>query len=599
MNNFKKLKFSNIFSYGSNNELDLCSAQLTQIVGKNGHGKSSIALILEEGLFNTNSKSIKRSGVLNRHIEGAKGHIEVEFEQGKDTYLVVTNRGSTTTVKLFKNKVDISSHTATGTYKTIEHILGYDHKTFSQIVYQSSVSSLEFLTATDTARKNFLINLLNLSLYTRACDVFKSLGSDQNKLLDTVNSSINVVSTWLSKFEKEDLTLKMLEPLIELDKIKLDRILEIKGQLPGLISSNKKITSNNTYKQILENLGNPVNNFTKPDEDAAFQLKLELNLLQKELKDSSVVQTTPTKTCPTCKTVLDNTSTYEMYQTFAVQKPVLENAIRLKKVAIANLDTALEEYNSAETNVQEWEKYHALVDANLPTNLLDGKELETELNDLIGTVSTTETKNNNITKNNLLVAAHNSKVEVLLSQKDNMMLELGEYKTRLIEVNKSLATLQILIKTFSNTGLVAYKIECLVKDLEQLTNEYLATLADGRFQLSFVISSSDKLNVVITDNGVDVDINALSTGERARVNVATLLAIRKLMQALSNSRTNLLILDETVSNLDAYGKEKLIEVLLTEESLNTFIVAHDYTHPLLEQISVVKENNISRIEHDN
>jgi DNA repair exonuclease SbcCD ATPase subunit len=85
-------------------------------------------------------------------------------------------------------------------------------------------------------------------------------------------------------------------------------------------------------------------------------------------------------------------------------------------------------------------------------------------------------------------------------------------------------------------------------------------------------------------------------GERSRVNVSTLLAIRKLMQSLSNSRINLLILDETIESLDPEGKERLIEVLSEEEHLNTIIVSHGYTHPLLSKVTVVKENNISRIE---
>jgi len=49
----KTLKWSNCFSYGEDNEIDLSSTRLTQILGSNGVGKSSIPLILEEvpGLF--------------------------------------------------------------------------------------------------------------------------------------------------------------------------------------------------------------------------------------------------------------------------------------------------------------------------------------------------------------------------------------------------------------------------------------------------------------------------------------------------------------------------------------------------------------------
>ena len=68
------------------------------------------------------------------------------------------------------------------------------------------------------------------------------------------------------------------------------------------------------------------------------------------------------------------------------------------------------------------------------------------------------------------------------------------------------------------------------------------------------------------------------------------------MQSLSKSRLNLLILDETVEQLDVDGKEKLIEVLLNEGSLNTVLVSHGFTHPLLEKVHVIKQSNVSRIE---
>jgi hypothetical protein len=37
-------------------------------------------------------------------------------------------------------------------------------------------------------------------------------------------------------------------------------------------------------------------------------------------------------------------------------------------------------------------------------------------------------------------------------------------------------------------------------------------------------------------------------------------------------------------------------VLLHEEHLNTFLVSHGFSHPLLEKINVIKRNNISQIE---
>ena len=116
--------------------------------------------------------------------------------------------------------------------------------------------------------------------------------------------------------------------------------------------------------------------------------------------------------------------------------------------------------------------------------------------------------------------------------------------------------------------------------------------SDGRFALNFVIQS-DKLNVEVSDNGNIIDITALSSGELARVNIATLVAIRRLMSSISSSRINVLFLDEVNQALDEQGKEKVVEVLLKEDDLNTYLVSHGWTHPLLEKIEIIKENNIS------
>ena len=155
----KQLRWSNCFSYGSNNTLDLQSDILTQLVGTNGAGKSSIPILIEEALFNKNSKGIKKSDILNRH-NGAKNYsIALDFLTEGVEYTIDINRSNTLKIKLLADNEDISSHTATGTFKTLEGILGLDFKTFSQLVYQSTTSSLQFLTATNTNIRKFLIDL--------------------------------------------------------------------------------------------------------------------------------------------------------------------------------------------------------------------------------------------------------------------------------------------------------------------------------------------------------------------------------------------------------------------------------------------------------
>jgi DNA repair exonuclease SbcCD ATPase subunit len=595
---FKEIRWGNAFSYGPSNVIKLDSGPLTQIVGKNGHGKSSIALIIEEVLFNQNSKKIKKADILNRYTKDKNYFIELNFNKDGIDYEVITTRTATSsTIKLLRDKVDISSHTATGTYKTIENVLGFDHKTFSQIVYQSSVSSLEFLTATDTARKKFLIELLNLTVYTRAADVFKEQASGVNKSVDSLQAKVSTVRAWLTKYTNEDLSIKELEEDVAAP-VELTAEVTLKtNELDNIETTNKRINNNNKYKELLD--GVVVGTIPSTQVIDVTDLKVQLATLQKQLKDGKALAAKcdgPTSTCTTCTQTIDNSTMYAMVKQFEFSKLVLEGNIADINAKILANDKLAKDWKAYNDKILEVEKYHALYDPTTASEVLNGEVLSAEITALEKRISKINAEITRIKASNKKATDHNSKVEVISAQMADMRDELAVHSEELIAKTKELSNLQVLVKAFSTTGLVAYKIECLVKDLEELTNQYLNELSDGRFQLSFKVSSSDKLNVIITDNSHDVDIIALSSGERARVNVATLLAIRKLMQTLSNSRTNLLILDETVENLDAEGKEKLIEVLLAEENLNTFLISHGFSHPLLEKLQVVKEKNVSRIE---
>jgi DNA repair exonuclease SbcCD ATPase subunit len=225
---------------------------------------------------------------------------------------------------------------------------------------------------------------------------------------------------------------------------------------------------------------------------------------------------------------------------------------------------------------------------------LDKAELENRMESVRAELLQRKEHLESTAKENQKRTKHNTRIQVIQEQTEEFLKQLTKVQDVLNKQEDLISNLEILKKAFSTNGLLAYKIENLVKELEELANTYLAELSDGRFTLEFVVSN-DKLNVQITDNGKIVDILALSSGELARVNTATLIAIRKLMSSISKSKLNILFLDEVIAVLDDAGKEKLIEVLISED-LNTYIVSHEWTHPLLDKIEVVKEENISRLE---
>ena len=199
----KKLSWDNCFSYGAGNELVLDDNTVTQIIGTNGMGKSSIPLIIEEVLYNKNSKGIKKADIPNRYINNGYS-IKLEFCKGSDEYRIFVDRKSSIKVKLEENGEDISSHTATNTYKTLQQIIGVDFKTFSQLVYQNTNASLQFLTATDSNRKKFLIDLLHLEDYVELFEIFKEAAKETNTLITSSKSKIATIEKWLEDNKLED-----------------------------------------------------------------------------------------------------------------------------------------------------------------------------------------------------------------------------------------------------------------------------------------------------------------------------------------------------------------------------------------------------------
>ena len=249
----KKLQWSNCFSYGPDNEIDLDDTTVTQIIGTNGMGKSSIPLIIEEALYNKNSKGIKKADIPNRYINDGYSII-LSFTKDEDEYKIDITRKSGIKVKLLKNGEDISSHTATNTYKSIQELIGVDFKTFSQIVYQNTNASLQFLTATDTNRKKFLIDLLHLDNYVALFETFKASAKTSALQIAKLTGEVEMVEKWLASNDLKDTTiLPMINLEIETGNDEED-LRSLSVELLNISEKNKKISTNNTYKDLLSKI---------------------------------------------------------------------------------------------------------------------------------------------------------------------------------------------------------------------------------------------------------------------------------------------------------------------------------------------------------
>ena len=299
--------------------------------------------------------------------------------------------------------------------------------------------------------------------------------------------------------------------------------------------------------------------------------------------------------CPTCEQEIDA----EFKSNLVAEELAKIASMNIRKRTNEKLITRIKTNNSLfdkkQKTQKEWEDLYRSIDHTLAVTPINKKELEEKIHEVGLKLTNAKRELEKISKENERRTRENTRIEIIQAQTDGFINKLNAAQTLLNEQKELDSNLEILKKAFSTNGLLAYKIESLVKELEILTNEYLAEFSDGRFSINFVVEN-DKLNVEVSDNGNIIDILALSSGELARVNIATLVAIRKLMTSISRSQINVLFLDEVNQALDEQGKEKVVEVLLKEENLNTYLVSHGWTHPLLEKIEIIKEDNISRLD---
>lgn len=601
-----ELEWSNWFSYGEDNKLVIDSNSLSQVKGVNGNGKSSIPYIIQEVLYGKNSKGVKKNNIPNRFLDSPTVSAKLTFSVDGHSYLVDMQRKSSLKLNLYKDGEDISSHTSTETYKTIEHILGVDFKTFCQLTYQSSNSSLEFLTATDTNRKKFLVSLFDLTEYIEIYEHIKLVCKDSQREIDTIKGKVSVLAAWVDKnknYTAPNLTHKEVP---ESPRDLEDELARLKLELRDIEQINSKINTNNQYKKLLNELDKSylAKSMDKPPAPVAppgaLEKKAVLEHSKAEYVKSGKALSALGDVCPTCKQDIDKTTLEgilagyrENITEINAKLVVVADALDAHKAEMLEYNRAIGDYNNYKKIVADFEKYSNYIDEELSDTILDAQGIK----DQIASIDLEISRINKEIRDSI---SHNSKVDSEASKAQLIQNQLLEYTESLAaesailqEKNSLYNKLIVLRDCFSTNGLISYKIESLVIDLEELINKYLATLSNGRFRLRFTLEG-DKLNIEINDNGNSVDIESLSSGELGRVNMSALLAIRSIFTK-GGSKINLLFLDEIMGVLDEEGKQSLIDLLLEESGLNTFIVSHEFEHPLVPYITVVKENNISRV----
>lgn len=193
---------------------------------------------------------------------------------------------------------------------------------------------------------------------------------------------------------------------------------------------------------------------------------------------------------------------------------------------------------------------------------------------------------------------------------DLLRASLKSYRKKSVEmlrrkddIEQELKLLQEQEQRFSQFK--SYLANTKIKALSQITNEFLESIgSDIRIQFSgyTVLKTGkvrEKISVSLVRDGVDCgSFGKFSEGEKARVNLSSILAMQKLVNSNceDGKGLDLLVLDEILAAVDEEGNMKMFQSL-NKLGITALVVSHGHVSESYPHTLVIrKEHGESRIE---
>lgn len=187
---------------------------------------------------------------------------------------------------------------------------------------------------------------------------------------------------------------------------------------------------------------------------------------------------------------------------------------------------------------------------------------------------------------------------------------LGKYENDLDKADRVKAKCQKEFDKYSAQEVLfneykTYLANTKINALSEVTNSFLEEIGSElrvKFNGYTMLKSGkvrDKISISLLRDGMEVgSFGKLSVGEAARINLACILAMNKLINVNcdQNKGINLLVLDEICDGVDNQGLMSMLEALNRIGITSIFIshgqIAENYEH----YIKIIKENGESRID---
>ena len=544
------IKINNILSI-SDIELNFENSGLVLLEGwnyddnrANGAGKTAVFNALTFGLYGDLPRKVTSTEIVKK---GSKsGFVEVTLSVGNDVLKVRRERPKKETFEKNGIKLDI-------TQKEFESYIKLSYEQFLISMYSAQTSGSKFLSLNDSSKKDFLLQLMNLTKFNECKELvkikIKELEIKIQEFTNKLESNNSKLDIYKENLVEEEIVLKDI-------KLNLDLI---DGWTKDIVVAQQVQKPNMSKFISLEH------NLTS-EMESVFSAKVERSILWKQYQllqsqDVPFVRGGADVVCPFCDGELKlNDSTVTKVDDIKALKEQhqshsdnIKTKLATMKLALDLLDTTISREKELRDILnklkskkdREYESYHNATNAisNLNSSIVLKKVNNSSLQDKL---------DNNAEINVKVVKLKEASVSIALSIKI-----LKEE----LELNDS------VLFMFSATGAPAYILDSVIESFNEAVSTHMDLVwSNASYKLkSYKENSTGDISAKFSEefivSGKEHSIGSLSGGEFRSLSLIVDFAIIDVLCKQFGMSLNPIIMDEPFEGLDAVSRERVIELL--------------------------------------
>ena len=549
------IEFKNFASYGNQVqriEFKQDTSELFLTLGKNGHGKTTIANAIIYGLYGK-VEGVKLADLPNRINKEL--HVKIGLQCG--TMKIEIERGiAPSKFTILINGVEFDKAGKKSVQEYLEdEVFGIPYHVFKNIIILSVNDFKSFLTMSNQDKKQIIDRMFGFSILNDMQRQIKDERRDIKFDIDAFDAELSEIMNSIGSVRGKLNTL-----LAESKTANKSKIQELKDELVALHEVVLDMDSNRKKEESSMNKFNKEYNEKRTE---AGDIKREIDYLNKKLALYESGH------CPTCETKL--TSDWHVKQKDQFSEKIKEDTETIKSIKL-EMDSLQTKANDASTSKQA-------IEGQIRENKFTMKQLKDELLKL---KDAPEGADFDHLRN--LITEFEEKEATKSASKDTL--------------NADYNFMEVVENILGEDGVKNLAVKTILPGL----NTNIAAMAQT-MHLQFHIRFDEKFNCIINHLGEDINPMTLSTGERKKADFIVIIAIIKILK-LRFPQLNLLFLDELLSSVDHDGVYNILKILnqvIKEHEINTFVINHSVLpHEIFDKkIEIYRENGFSKFTIEN